>query len=239
MSRREWNRTADQFKDLVCDIAAEETNDQLRRFVSAAHPSPGKSVLVDLGCGIGTFVQKFGDRFNRIFAADFATSAIRQAESAYRGTTPVEWRVADLNECPKLFGTNRADLTVCLNVITSPSAARRKSLWETVRTVTKPAGHALLVVPSIESCLMVAELENRGRKRAKVVTKRDGIAPRANVWQKHFSRGELIEILSGLGFSVVRLGADNYPWSTEGLSKPRSETQPPWGWVCLAKRVVH
>ena len=97
--------SADRFKDLVCDIAAEETNDQLRRFVSAAHPSPDKSVLVDIGCGIGTFVQKFGDRFNRIFAADFATSAIRQAESAYRGTTPVEWRVADLNECPKLFGT--------------------------------------------------------------------------------------------------------------------------------------
>src|SRR6185503_15177554 len=58
MSRREWNRTADNFKDLVCDIAAEETNDQLRRFVSAARPSPDKSVLVDLGCGIGTFVQK-------------------------------------------------------------------------------------------------------------------------------------------------------------------------------------
>src|SRR3954463_7237583 len=103
MSRREWNRTADQFKELVCDIAAEETNDQLRRFVSAAHPSPDKSVLVDLGCGIGTFVQKFADRFSRVFAADFAPDAIRQAESAYRGTTPTEWRVADLTQCPRLF----------------------------------------------------------------------------------------------------------------------------------------
>src|SRR5256885_10755725 len=125
MSRREWNRTADQFKELVCDIAAEETNDQLRRFVSAAHPSPDKSVLVDLGCGIGTFVHKFGDRFSRIFAADFATGAIRQAESAYRGTAPVEWRVADLNEWPQLFGPQCADLTGLFNLITSPSAARR------------------------------------------------------------------------------------------------------------------
>lgn len=238
MSRREWNRTADNFKDLVCDIAAEETNDQLRRYVTAARLSP-ESVLVDLGCGIGTFVQKFGERFAQIFAADFAAGAIRQAESAYRGPTPVEWRVADLTECPALFGTNCADLTVCLNVITSPSAARRKSLWETVRTMTRPAGHALLVVPSIESCQMVAERENRGRKRGQPVVKGDGIAIRANVWQKHFSRGELVEILTGLGFSVARLGAVNYPWSTEGLRKPRLAAQPPWGWICLAKRVVH
>ncbi|MEJ0077940.1 MAG: class I SAM-dependent methyltransferase [Alphaproteobacteria bacterium] len=239
MSRREWNRTAEKFKDLVCDIAAEETNNQLRLFVSAARPSPDKSVLVDLGCGIGTFVQKFSDRFSRVFAADFATDAIRQAESAYRGTTPTEWHVADLTACPKLFGTDCADLTVCLNVITSPSAARRKSLWETVRTMTKPAGHALIVVPSIESCHMVAERENRGRKQARPASKRDGIAVRGNVWQKHFSRGELVEIFFNLGFSVVRLGAVNYPWSTEGLRKPRTAAQPPWGWICLAKRVVH
>jgi SAM-dependent methyltransferase len=239
MSRREWNRTADKFKELVCDISAEETNDQLRRFVGAAHPSPDKSVLVDLGCGIGTFVQKFGDRFHHVFAADFATDAIRQAQTAYRGATPVEWRVADLNECPTLFGTNCADLTVCLNVITSPSAGRRKSLWETVRTITKPGGHALVVLPSIESCRMVAERENRGRKRTKPASKDDGVAERGDIWQKHFSRGELVEILTGLGFSVVRLGAVNYPWSSEGLRKPRLAAKAPWDWICLAKRVVH
>src|SRR4029079_1372519 len=222
MSRKEWNRTAENFKELVCDITAEEMNDQLRLFVNAAHPSRDKSVLADLGCGIGTFVQKFSNRFSRVFAADFATDAIRQAESGYKGTTPAEWHVADLTECPRLFGTSCADLTVCLNVITSPSAARRKSLWETVRTITKPAGYALIVVPSIESCHMMAERENRSRKRARAASKADGIAMRGNVWQKHFSRGELVDILTGLGFSVVRLGAVNYPWSTEGLPKPRS-----------------
>ena len=239
MSRREWNRTADRFKELVCDIAAEETNDQLRRFVSAARPSPKSSVLADLGCGIGTFVQKFGSQFREILAADFATDAIRQAEAAYTGATPVQWRVADVTECPKLFGTNRADLTVCLNVITSPSAARRKSLWTTVRTMTKPSGHLLLVVPSIESCHMVAELENRDRKKPKPVFKKDGIAPRANIWQKHFSRGELIGIVSDLGFSIVRFGAIRYPWASEGLRKPRRAAEGPWSWICLAKRVVN
>lgn len=238
MSRREWNRTADQFDELVCDIASEETNNQLRRFVSAAHPSRKSSVLVDLGCGTGTFVQKFGKHFRQVFAADFATAVVRQAEKTYQGATPADWRVADVKDCPKLFGRRVADLAVCLNVITSPSAARRKSLWASIKAVTKPSGHMLIVVPSIESCRMVAEWENRGRKKAKPASKKGGIAERGDIWQKHFSRGELAKIVSELGFAVVRLGAVSYPWSSEGLRKPRSATRPPWDWICLAKRVA-
>ncbi len=238
MSRREWNRTADQFDELVCNIASEEIDDQLRRFVSAARPSPKTSVLVDLGCGTGTFVQKFSNHFREIFAADFATAVVRQAEKTYTGTTPAKWRVADVKDCPKLFGPRCADLAVCLNVITSPSAARRKSLWASLKAVTKPSGHMLIVVPSIESCAMVAELENRGRKKTKPPFKRGGIAPRGGIWQKHFGRGELAKIVSDLGFAVVRLGAVSYPWSTEGLRKPRSAATPPFGWICLAKRVA-
>jgi ubiquinone/menaquinone biosynthesis C-methylase UbiE len=237
MSRREWNRTADQFDELVCDIASEETNNQLRRFVSAARPSPKKSVLVDLGCGTGTFVQKFGTHFREIFAADFATAVVRKAEKTYRGATPARWHVADVKDCPKLFGDRVADLAVCLNVITSPSAARRKSLWTSIKAVTKPSGHMLVVVPSSESCEMVNEWENRARKKAKPAFRQGGIAERGDIWQKHFSRSELIETVTDLGFSVVRLGAVSYPWSSEGLRKPRSATKAPWDWICLAKRV--
>lgn len=238
MSRREWNRTANEFEELVCNIASEETNDQLRRFVSAAHPSPKKSVLVDLGCGTGTFVQKFGKHFHQIFAADFATAVVKQAEKTYTGAAPAKWHVADVKDCPKLFGKQCADLAVCLNVITSPSAARRKSLWASVKAVTKPSGHMLIVVPSLESCEMVAGWENRGRKKAKPASKKGGIAERQDIWQKHFSRGELAKIISDLGFAVVRLGAVSYPWSSEGLSKPRSATRAPWDWICLAKRIA-
>lgn len=239
MSRREWNRNADQFDELVCDIASEETNNQLRRFVSAAHPSPKKSVLVDLGCGTGTFVQKFGARFRKIFAADFATAVVRKAEKTYQGATPAQWRVADVKDCPKLFGERCADLAVCLNVITSPSAARRKSLWASIKAVTKPSGHMLIVVPSAESCEMVNEWENRARKRPKPALKKGGLAERGDgAWQKHFSRDELTAIISELGFSVVRLGAVSYPWSEEGMRKPRAATRPPWDWICLAKRVA-
>ena len=239
MSRREWNRNADQFDELVCDVASEETNDQLRHFVSAPKPSPKKSVLVDLGCGTGTFVQKFGKHFRKVFAADFATAVVKKAEKTYKGATPATWRVADVKDCPKLFGERSADLAVCLNVITSPSAARRKSVWASIKAVTKPSGHMLIVVPSTESCEMVNAWENRTRKRPKPAHKNGGIAERGDgAWQKHFSRDELTAIINDLGFSVVRLGAVSYPWASEGMRKPRAATRPPWDWICLAKRVA-
>jgi SAM-dependent methyltransferase len=222
----------------VCDVASDETNNQLGRFVSAAHPSPKKSVLVDLGCGTGTFVQKFGKRFRRIFAADFATAVVRKAEKTYKGPTPADWRVADVKDCPKLFGDRIADLAVCLNVITSPSAGAAQIAVGEREGGDQAAGHMLVVVPSAESCEMVTALENRARKKPKPAFKRGGIAERGDIWQKHFSRDELIAIITELGFSVVRLGAVSYEWSSEGMRKPRSATRAPWDWICLAKRVA-
>ena len=168
--------------------------------MSAAHPSPKESVLVDLGCGTGTFVQKFGKHFRKIFAADFATAVVRKAERTYKGPTPASWQVADVKDCPKLFGDRIADLAVCLNVITSPSAARRKSLWASVKAVTKPSGHMLVVVPSSESCEMVNAWENRARKKPKPAFRKGSIAERGDIWQKHFSRSELVATITDLGW---------------------------------------
>ena len=124
---------ADQFDELVCDIASEETGDQLRRFVSAAHPSPKKSVLVDLGCGTGTFVQEFGRHFRQIFAADFATAVVRKAEKTHQGHDAGAMAGRGREGLSETVRHAVPDLAVCLNVITSPSAARRKSLWRVSR----------------------------------------------------------------------------------------------------------
>jgi hypothetical protein len=63
MNRKEWNEHAATFEKNVCDIAREETDDQLSSFVSRARFLRENAVLVDMGCGIGTFIQKFGHRF--------------------------------------------------------------------------------------------------------------------------------------------------------------------------------
>jgi SAM-dependent methyltransferase len=233
VNRREWNQYADAFETDICDITLDETNNQLGRFVNAA-ALPANPVLVDLGCGIGSFIEKFGGRFRRIIAVEYAASIIARAKARCAERPGITWLTMDISSASDEIGTC-ADMTVCLNVITSPSPAKRNSLWSCLANVTKPKGFALIVVPSIESSQMVEEREHNGRRNG-ASSQGDGLVKREDSWQKHFGRAELTSTLSQVGFAVSRMGHAYYPWSTEGLRKPRSDKRRPWDWICLAQR---
>jgi len=235
VNRREWNQYADQFESDICDITLDETNNQLRRFVNAAKLPPN-SVLVDLGCGIGSFIEKFGDRFRKIIGVEYAVQIIGRAKERCAKRAGITWLTMDISSASKAIGTC-ADMTVCLNVITSPSPAKRNSLWSCLAKVTKPKGFALIVVPSLESNQMVAEREHSSG-RATAAPSSDGLVKREDSWQKHFGRGELAATLAERGFEVRRIGRAHYPWSTEGFTRSRSDNRRPWDWICLAQRVM-
>lgn len=234
MDRAEWNGLADDFEESVCDIVASETNDQLRRFVSAARPLPKKPVLVDLGCGIGTFILTFGARFDRIVGVEYAPRIMARAKERCADVMRVEWLTMDVARAAKAIGC-RADLTVCLNVITSASAAVRKAQWASLAAVTRPGGFALVVVPSLESdeMLMEAHLKERSGKAAATA---GGLADRDGSRQKHYRRDELIAVFSEHGLDVKRLGRVFSPWSGEGLDGPGPGGRGPWDWICLARK---
>jgi hypothetical protein len=235
VDRAEWNGLADEFEESVCDIVASETNDQLRRFVGLAHPSSETSVLVDLGCGIGSFILRFGLRFKAIVGVEYAPRIMARAQERCAAIEGIEWLTMDIAHAAKHIGC-RADLTVCLNVITSASTAVRKAQWESVVAVTKPAGFALVVVPSLESdeMLMPAHRKERSGKAAATA---NGLADRDGSRQKHYRRDELIAVFAEHGLDVKRLGRVFSPWSGEGLDKPRSrDARDPWDWICLAQR---
>src|SRR5439155_7150898 len=105
--------------------------------------------------------------------------------------------------------------------------------------VTKPRGYALVVVPSIESDLIVQRFGARAGRADEFVSSEDGIVQRDGVLQKHYSRDELGVTLSSLGFAVKRFGRAHYPWSVEGLRKPASRNMSlPWDWMCLAQKMA-
>ena len=235
MNRSQWNRLADTFETEVCDISREETTNQLASLVRLAAPSGDRSVLVDLGCGLGSFVLKYRQSFSRIVAVEFAPRIIARAKKNCAGLKNVEWLNVDIAKAGRVIGAV-ADLTVCLNVITSPSPAVRNALWKTVACVTKPNGHALIVVPSLESERMVQLLAgvDDGSKTANA---HDGLVLRDDAVQKHFRRSELEPVLVRHGFVPVGIRRVHYPWRKEGLRKPRvAGDRSPWDWACLARR---
>jgi SAM-dependent methyltransferase len=237
LNRTEWNEIADDFEDYVCDVAVDETNDQLRRFVNAARPSPKSSVLVDLGCGIGSFIQKFRHRFNEIVGVEYAPRIIARAKERC-AAIDVEWLTMDAARAAKHLGP-RADLTVCMNVITSASAPVRHAQWAGVASVTKPSRHALLVLPSLESEQMLQEQSLRDARNARFEITDDGLVETEGSFQKHYREDEVIRVASSHGLEVKRIARIVSPWSRTGMRKPRSGTwENPWDWIVLAQRTA-
>jgi hypothetical protein len=125
-----------------------------------------------------------------------------------------------------------------MNVITSSSHEQRQALWQSVAMVTKPGGHALIVVPSIESDHMVREFAFRAGRADEFKSTADGLVTRDGAVQKHFSREEFVATLSANGFTAVRIGCAVYPWSVESFRKPPSAgSKMPWDWMCLSRRI--
>jgi len=235
MDRAAWNELADEFEESVCDIVSDETNDLLRRFVSAARPSARKSVLVDLGCGIGSFILRFGHRFKNIVGVEYAPKIIARAKERCATMDGIEWLTMDAARAAKHIGC-RADLTVCLNVITSPSPAVRNAQWASVAAVTKPGCFALVVVPSLESDEMLMDA-HKAERSGKTAATAEGLADRDGSRQKHYRRDELKAIFAEHGLEAKRIGKVFSPWSGEGLDKPRAAgAKGPWDWLCLAEK---
>ncbi len=236
LKRAEWNRLADEFETQVCDVTSTDKKQQVARLVNKLRLPRTNRVLLDLGCGLGTFIKQFGDRFARVIGIDFAPRMVERAQARCPTFADVTWKAMDMAHAGDAFGPC-ADLAVCMNVITSPSPARRKGLWSALAAVAKPRGHVLIVLPSTESACMVHVVEH-----GKPATKRaqaTGLMERSGAVQKHFTREELAAIMVEHGLVVERIAPLYYPWSEEGLSTPRRRgIGLPYDWVCVARRAA-
>ncbi|MBI3675850.1 MAG: class I SAM-dependent methyltransferase [Proteobacteria bacterium] len=234
MNRSQWNALAADFQNEVCDIAREETNDRVKHFVRAG-TSPG-GVLVDMGCGVGSFIRKFGGPFGEIVGVEFAPKIIARAKQRCAKMSNVHWLTMEIPRAAAKIG-RRSDFTVCLNVITQENEQRRAILWASLASVTKRGGHVLVVVPSLEAARMVERVANGGHRTVDSVIHADGLVERDDALQKHFTRAELDEIFIANGFTPKRIGRAHYPWNKEGMRETKSRRgHRPWDWICLAQR---
>ncbi|HEY4939938.1 MAG TPA: class I SAM-dependent methyltransferase [Rhizomicrobium sp.] len=236
VSRKEWDKLADDFEREVCDITRETRGNQIAKIMRALPVSAEKSVLVDLGCGLGTFVERYGKLFRHTFAVEHAPRIIARAKTRLARRGDISWLTSNIPPAARRIG-RQADLTVCMNVITMPQTRIREQMWRGISQVTKTRGHALIVVPSIESDRMVERVAY-GTSRAEAMAQApDGLVDRGGTRQKHFAQGELHDLLADHGFRVTKMQRVFYPWQKEGLRKPRKAgTRRPWDWLVLAEK---
>jgi SAM-dependent methyltransferase len=228
MKRADWDRLALEFESETCDITREESADTVSRFMALAKTPKRGAVLADLGCGVGTFIARYGERFAHIHGVEFAPRIIARAKA--RCGDDVNWHTRSIPGAARRIGAV-AHLTVCMNVITQSGAVKRARMWDAVAQVTRKRGFALVVVPSMESERMVVAAGGTQAWRKGGLVERDGI------WQKHYERGEIEELFTALGFRMARIGRAHYPWSVEGMRATKARKgKRPWDWIALARK---
>ncbi|MDZ4658065.1 MAG: methyltransferase domain-containing protein [Bythopirellula sp.] len=229
MSQQGWNRLAAEFETSVCDITA-TSGAQIAKLVALTKPNRRKT-LVDAGCGIGTFVERFGESFGKIIAFDFASAMVKRTRRRCSDFNHAEWQALPLEDAGAKFGAV-AHLAVCLNVITSPKPSLRERQWVSLGQLVRPNGHLLVVVPSLESARYVAEMDEEAFHGS--VDGASELVRRNDTEQKHYSRQELRRIVTHQNFEVIAVRRVSYPWEDDGLEL--TERKSPWDWACVARK---
>jgi precorrin-6B methylase 2 len=231
MSKNQWDQLATHFEDEVCDITA-VSGDLLSELVHRVRPGEDR-VLVDAGCGIGSFVKRFGPRYGEVVAFDFAPRMVGRARKRCADLTHVTWSTLGLEDAAGKIGPV-GDLSVCLNVITSTNEQLRERQWTSLAGLAKPGGHVLVVVPSIESARhVIKHVDPSNEIHGSNIE--EGLIFRGDEHQKHYGREELRQTVWCRGMRILSLRRIYYPWTDEGLNEELSVRRP-WDWVCLARK---
>lgn len=235
VSREQWNRLAARFNSSVCDIVAGDRNRIVDGLVEVALARRPKPVVIDLGCGMGTFIRRYGRRFSESIGVDFAERMLRGAKRRCARVPRVRWVCASVEEAPRAVGET-ADLSVCMNVLTSPDAALRRRQWRALGKITKAGGCTIVVLPSLESSELVAQVEEKLRPGSSGARTGDGtVVNRGKARQKHYTRAELKDAAERAGFRAAKIVRVYYPWKDEGVSADSAmlRGRQPWDWALL------
>lgn len=240
LTRHSWERLAHAFAGEVCDIVAADRRNVIERTIAGLSRDFSRSTLLDLGCGIGTFIQTHGHRFRFVYGADFSLNMLRYAKRRCHGVPNVRWMQADLSRIDHATMPT-GDVTVCLNVVTSPSKRIRSKMLRSLWKLTNAAGTTLLVVPSLESTLFVHRTIKRdqltGASKRKLLSQ--GILMCDGVAQKYFSKREVLDSMRQAGFRKCTACRVWIPWSEEGLEDghPRLNGKAlPWDWLVVGHK---
>jgi 2-polyprenyl-3-methyl-5-hydroxy-6-metoxy-1,4-benzoquinol methylase len=233
MSQQLWNGLARSFETAVCDVTA-SSGAQLAELVRRTGPSRGQT-LVDAGCGIGSFLKRFGARYGNVVAFDFAGRMVTRAKKRCPALADVTWKTLGLEDAATEIGAV-GDLTVCLNVITSTDLKLRRRQWASLAGLSRSGGYVLVVVPALESALHVQRYADESNKIHGSDFKR-GLVYRGDDRQKHYTRDELRTIVAQEGLRVIALKRIHYAWADDGIDDPGRCR--PWSWACLARRRKH
>jgi SAM-dependent methyltransferase len=240
--RKYWDSLARRFDAIVCHVVAEDRGGVIARTLTdEAHRLKGRrSVLAgDFGCGTGRALSLLTRRFENVLAVDGSEACLAVARASVRGSRRVAFVEADL--AAQRLSLPIVDVGLCINVALTPDDDVRGRILANVARHVRPGGRLFLVVPALESDLLVRRrfVEWAGEpwraKRGERVA--DGVIDAGGILTKHWTREELLLLAPKLRSRAVSIERVEYGWETELVRPPKSFGTPyPWDWLAVLER---
>lgn len=146
-----WQSLNDYEKDII-SIATREGGDTLRDLIK--HIDPSDKVVADLGCGVGNFLSTL-DGASEIYAVDWADNMLTQAKAQAPANT-----IYLKQDFRDLALPEQVDMALCFNALMPESHSEILPMLKNVLDCVKVGGHLIMVIPSFECRLYVANMKH-------------------------------------------------------------------------------
>jgi len=250
MDKKYWDGMARQYEREIFSVLHADTDRRVAKAIGKV--ASQKKSVVDVGCGIGHFLSVLSSAFGRVYANDISPDLLKRAQETHGHLSNIRFLAGDIREAFR--GLPRADVVLSVNSAIASSVTIHLGMLKTMSGLLKPGGHLVLVVPALESALLVdvryAEWKRRNgmlpERAQRSVYKRDpegehrlrqGVVPVDGVMTRHYFSEELEVLLGEVGLDVLSTEKIPYPWGTEFEAPPRWMKAPyPWDWLLLARK---
>src|SRR5882672_5648987 len=143
---KHWNRIAPSYHAEIFDVFQSDTKKVLTKYFKK-HTSL-KHHAVDFGCGNGKAFSHLAPRFKNVLGLDISQKLLNQAKALPYNN--VSLKQADLT---RVLRVPKADFIFCCNVAILPEVETNVAIIKNIQRTLKPGGHALVVIPSLESII--------------------------------------------------------------------------------------
>ena len=245
---KHWDKIADKYEDEVLNAFESDKEKKLASYFKK-HANK-KHNAIDFGCGIGNGFHYLSPNFKQVLAIDISQNCIDIAREKPFGN--IEFNRMDCT-APNLK-LKPVEFVLCSNVAIFDEIEKNYTILKNVSKALKKGGHALFVVPSLESTMfyawrMMDWYRKEGVKpedipqsefnyyRKDVRDMLQGIVEIDGRPTKHYTHSELQVIMREAKLEVIAIERLEYDWKTEFSEPPRWMKDPyPWDWLVECRK---
>jgi 2-polyprenyl-3-methyl-5-hydroxy-6-metoxy-1,4-benzoquinol methylase len=171
--------------------------------VEALADIPPNALVVDIGCGNGSFLSLFQSRGWQLYGSDYSSTGIEIARASYPS---IKFSVANAESMPEELASRAGQFDVVLNTEVIEHVYNPRGLLKTCNSLLKPNGTLVLTTPYhgyFKNLLLAAT--GKLDRHFTVLWDHGHI--------KFWSHKTMREVLTEAGFTNIRFsGAGRIPW---------------------------